>query len=147
MTTLAASKHLRPVAAAVDKAGCKLMPAWANGALMLVPTTGEQAMEEQWQPKFFHILVRDEDLQSLQKALEDLPRGGPHRGKPSLRPEEGAPIATVCYLNRDEKVDHVLGNGQWKLQEDPTFVDLRPASPSGLSKPRAQSAEARFWSA
>lgn len=144
MTTLAASDHLGAVVAAVQDAGCEVMPAWANGALMLVPTTMELAMEEGWQPERFHILVKDEDLESLANALREFPRGGLHRGKPGLRSEEGVPIGTVCYLNLHEQVDRWLEKSRWKLHEDRTFVDVRPDSCSGSSEARAQSAEARI---
>ena len=35
MPTLSASEHLRTVVAAVESAGCEVMPSWANGALMI----------------------------------------------------------------------------------------------------------------
>jgi hypothetical protein len=143
MLALAESEHLRSAVTAVVDAGCKVLPTWANGALMLVPATEQQASQERWQLRFYHILVRDEDLKSLSQALHDLTRGGPQRGKPALRPEEDEPNGSVCYLDLDEKVCRILRNSQWELQVEHTFVGVLTAS-SASSRPRTWSAEGRF---
>lgn len=95
MTALAKSNHLQTAVTAVESAGCEVMPAFGNGALMLVPTTEQQVRQDGWAPKFFEVLLRDEDLGRLKKALDDLPRDGPGRGKPVLRAEENEPIGTT----------------------------------------------------
>lgn len=70
----------------VESAGCDVRPAWANGALLLVPATEDQINEAGIQLKAHNILMLTSDVQVVEHTLAQLPR----RKRPQLKPEHQA---------------------------------------------------------
>ena len=86
MQRLAASRHLSGDIDAIAAAGCEALPAWGNGALLLVPLTRDIAAEaDDWSPQPYHIVLRDAQRASLFKALRAIPR---EEVRPKLREEK-----------------------------------------------------------
>jgi len=67
----------------VESAGCSMQPAWANGALLLVPVTEQQIMEADIYLQAHNILMLASDEQLVKEALAELSR----RKRPGLKPE------------------------------------------------------------
>merc|ERR1740129_1597297 len=67
----------------VESAGCSVQPAWANGALLLVPVTEQQIIEADIQLKPHSILMLASDEQLVRDTLAQPAK----RKRPVLRPE------------------------------------------------------------
>lgn len=83
METLCQSELLADCRSRLTSAGCDPSPAWARGALLLVPCTEEQIAEAGVQLKPHHILMTSADEGLVEKALSMLP----HRERPQLQAE------------------------------------------------------------
>jgi hypothetical protein len=80
------SPSLADCCSRVNIAGCEVRPAWASGALLLVPVTEEQIREAGIHLKAHNILMLTSDVKLVAKELSLLPR----RKRPQLKPEHQA---------------------------------------------------------
>jgi len=83
MSFLVSSSHLASCRPRVESFGCSVQPAWANGALLLVPVTEQQIIEADIQLKPHSILMLASDEQLVRDTLAQPAK----RKRPVLRPE------------------------------------------------------------
>lgn len=67
----------------MESAGCIVQPAWANGALLLVPITEQQIIEADINLQPHNILMLASDEPIVRHTLTQLAR----RKRPGLKPE------------------------------------------------------------
>eukprot|EP00929_Paragymnodinium_shiwhaense_P098651 TRINITY_DN60134_c0_g1_i1.p1 TRINITY_DN60134_c0_g1~~TRINITY_DN60134_c0_g1_i1.p1 ORF type:complete len:585 (+),score=58.51 TRINITY_DN60134_c0_g1_i1:136-1890(+) len=72
MNALCADELLASCIERVEEAGCQMSPAWANGALFLVPMTQSQLEDMRLQP--YHIVARACDMSRIEKVLQAFPK-------------------------------------------------------------------------
>merc|ERR1719336_3037491 len=68
-SSLLNSDALTTCLARVTTAGCEVHPAWANGALLLVPVTEEQITEAGIQLRAHNIMMLNSDVQLVEQTL------------------------------------------------------------------------------
>jgi hypothetical protein len=81
--------ELEPLRVCIDRVestGCEVRPVWANGAILLVPTTEGFILEAGICLKAHNILMLDSDKDRIYQGLSGLPR----RWRPQLKPEHHA---------------------------------------------------------
>lgn len=112
------AESLRDCIADISAAGCETSPAWANGALLLVPLTQSQVEEPGWILKPFHIIARICDQKLVEDALSRLPR----RKRPKCKEADEADLL-------DNKAVSDPGYGS----ESAAMIDVSPDSPQVVS--------------
>merc|ERR1712232_778234 len=66
--------------------GCELLPAWAGGALLLLPLTAAQVGEDNLSLHAHNIVCLQADVEAIERALMALPC----KKRPKLKPEHQA---------------------------------------------------------
>jgi len=94
----------------VESAGCSVQPAWANGALLLVPVTEQQIVEADINLQPHNILMLASDESTVRHTLAQLAR----RKRPGLKPEHyphGKPERAFTEAKRStaETQSHMVG--------------------------------------
>jgi hypothetical protein len=96
---LISSEALGHLVTRVREAGCKVSPGWAQGALLLVPMTEEQAMEAELVLSAHNIVLLSSDVQLVGKVLKEMPRRSRHGAE--VRPEHNADKSTAEMVSPD----------------------------------------------
>lgn len=103
-TALLESPELSPCRHRVEDAGCEMRPAWASGALLLVPLTMEQHGELGFKLERHHVLALDDDLGALEAALQNVP----NRRRPQVRPDHRASDLAAVVDDASEERQHCI---------------------------------------
>eukprot|EP00929_Paragymnodinium_shiwhaense_P048900 TRINITY_DN24684_c0_g1_i3.p1 TRINITY_DN24684_c0_g1~~TRINITY_DN24684_c0_g1_i3.p1 ORF type:complete len:621 (-),score=104.49 TRINITY_DN24684_c0_g1_i3:489-2351(-) len=134
---LTQAPDLEECRARVVSAGCELRPAWANGALLLVPVTHDDLLEAGMKLATHNILMLASDQARVERVLAELPR----RRRPRLLPEHEAVVDTAASSSSDavkcpDDETHVDSDGDWMeevgLVVEKTFLTFR-LGPSEVS--------------
>ncbi|CAE8624814.1 unnamed protein product [Polarella glacialis] len=112
---LQTSDELRACHDRVQEAGCELTPAWAGGALLLVPLTLEHYTELNLKFDPHHVLSLSSDRERLEAALMAVP----YRKRPDVRSDHRA-----AWLHEEDAVGGVHGeDAAEEHQQEPEQSD------------------------
>jgi hypothetical protein len=104
-----------PPAVKAIAAGAEIRPAWANGAKVLVQDLDPRDIEDVGHLRSRHVIVLDEDVDELLKALLLLPS----RVRPKLNPSRTTLLSRTLDVAGDNVPDHerlIPAPGQRKIE-------------------------------